>query len=66
MCGFPMSLLAGEICRVLLEVENFGQEPLNNLRLASSHHHLLLLEKVRPSSCILYGVCLYTHCYRVV
>ena len=49
MCGFPVSLLAGEISRVLLEVENFGQEPLNNLRLASSHHHLLLLEKVCSS-----------------
>ena len=52
MCGFPTSLLAGEISRVLLEVENFGQEPLNKLRLVSSHHHLLLLEKVRPSSCV--------------
>lgn len=59
MCGFPPSLLAGEISRVFLEVENFGQEPLTTLRLASSHHHLLLLEKVKVYQ---YTVCVCVCC----
>ena len=42
----PSWLLAGEVCRVNVEVFNCGQVALNSLRLASSLSQHLLLEEV--------------------
>ena len=46
MSGLPSWLLAGEVCRVNVEVFNCGQVALNSLRLASSLSQHLLLEEV--------------------
>lgn len=46
MSGLPSSVLCGEVRRVMVEVINCGEVPLNSLRLTSSFGRRLLLDSV--------------------